>query len=265
MNPNIIELSNLSLKAGWHTVLKAVTLSIRAGEFIGALGPNGAGKTTLIRALLGLIQPSSGSIRVFGQPAARGHPAIAYVPQTGSALACQRLCGFDFVASAANGRRWGWPWMSRKQRAAVYRALEQTDAGAFARRALGELSGGERQRLLLAQCLLGEPKLLLLDEPLIGLDPPHQQHIIALIRRIQQSRHLTVLLSAHELNPLLPALDRALYLGNGAAALGAVDEVITGPVLSRLYGAAIEVLRVAGHIFVMADHTEIGKDAHRHV
>ncbi len=265
MKPSIIELSEVTLKAGRRTVLKEVTLSIRAGEFIGVLGQNGAGKTTLMRALLGLIKPFAGCVRIFGQAAARGHPAIAYAPQTSAELARQRLCGFDFIASIANGRCWGRPWISRRQRAAVYRALEQVDAGALAWRALSELSGGERQRVLLAQCLLGEPKLLLLDEPLIGLDPPHQQQIIALIHRMQQSMNLTVLLSAHELNPLLPVLDRVLYLGNGSAALGSIDEVIAGPVLSGLYGADIEVLRVDGHIFVMAGHTEIGKDAHRHV
>src|SRR6202000_2684545 len=122
---------------------------------------------------------------------------------------------------------------------------------------LVETSGGERQRLLLAQALLGSPKLLLLDEPLISLDPHRQHAVIDLVRQVQQELGIAVLFSAHELNPLLGTLDRVLYLGNGQAALGAVDEVITGPVLSRLYGFPIEVVRLNGPIFGNADPYEI--------
>ena len=112
--------------------------------------------------------------------------------------------------------------------------------------------GGERQRLLLAQALIGRPRLLLLDEPLISLDPHHQHAVVALARSLQAELGLTVLFSAHDLNPLLGALDRVLYLGHGQAALGTVDEVVTGPVLSRLYGSRIDVVRLGGRIFVMA-------------
>jgi zinc/manganese transport system ATP-binding protein len=129
---------------------------------------------------------------------------------------------------------------------------------------LVETSGGERQRLLLAQALLGRPRLLLLDEPLISLDPHHQQAVVELTRGLQQELGIAVLFSAHEINPLLGALDRVLYLGNGQAALGTVEEVITGPVLSRLYGSDIEVVRVHGRIFVMSGGQDVEHDAHQH-
>ena len=83
-----------------------------------------------------------------------------------------------------------------------------------------ETSGGERQRLLLAQALLGRPRLLLLDEPLISLDPHHQRSVVGLVRELQKALGIAVLFSAHEINPLLDALDRVLYLGGGQAALG---------------------------------------------
>jgi zinc/manganese transport system ATP-binding protein len=107
---------------------------------------------------------------------------------------------------------------------------------------------------------------LLLDEPLISLDPHHQGAVVALVRRLQQELKMAVLFSAHELNPLLGALDRVLYLGNGQAALGTVDEVISGPVLSRLYGAEIEVIRLRGRVFVMAGglHVEHAEHGHDH-
>jgi zinc/manganese transport system ATP-binding protein len=126
------------------------------------------------------------------------------------------------------------------------------------------MSGGERQRLAIAQALVGMPKLLLLDEPLISLDPRHQQAVIDMVRDIAGRLDLTVLFSAHEINPLLGALDRVLYLGNTHAALGAVDDVITGEVLSRLYGTDIEVVHLHGRIFVMSRGHDVEHDAHQH-
>ncbi len=116
----------------------------------------------------------------------------------------------------------------------------------------------------MAQALLGEPRLLLLDEPLISLDPHHQRVVVDLVRQVQQRLGIAVLFSAHELNPLLPAIDRVLYLGRGQAALGTVDEVITSPVLSRLYGAEIDVVRLKGRVFVMSGGLDLEQDAHQH-
>jgi zinc/manganese transport system ATP-binding protein len=172
--------------------------------------------------------------------------------------------GWDFVASAAGGHRWGLPWHGVADRKDIMRALRLVGAEGLARRPLAELSGGERQRLLIAQALVGEPKLLLLDEPLISLDPPRQQAVIDMVRDIAGRLDLTVLFSAHEINPLLGALDRVLYLGNTQAALGSVDEVITGPVLSKLYGAEIDVIRLHGRIFVMSQGHDLEHDAHQH-
>jgi zinc/manganese transport system ATP-binding protein len=118
--------------------------------------------------------------------------------------------------------------------------------------------------LLLAQALIGRPKLLLLDEPLISLDPHHQRTVVRLARRLQAELRIAVLFSSHELNPLLGAIDRVLYLGGGHAALGTVDEVITTPVLSRLYGSRIDVVRLEGRIFVMSEGYDMERDEHRH-
>jgi zinc/manganese transport system ATP-binding protein len=257
-----VELDRVTLALSGRVVLSDVSLAIKHGQFIGVLGSNGAGKTTLMRALLGLIPPAQGTLRVLGEPLQRGNPRIAYLPQVRTSAAGRRLRGRDIVLSSALGQRWGRPWPDAKIQRAVDHALEQVGAGALAARPLAELSGGERQRLLLAQCLLGEPELLLLDEPLISLDPSHQNGVVELVRELQQRLRITVLFSAHELNPLLGALDQVLYLGHGHAALGTVDEVITGPVLSRLYGAPIEVERLHGRIFVMSGAHEVEHAAH---
>jgi zinc/manganese transport system ATP-binding protein len=126
------------------------------------------------------------------------------------------------------------------------------------------MSGGERQRLLLAQSLMGRPKLLLLDEPLISLDARHQEVAIDVVRKVCRERGITVLFSAHELNQLIGTLDRVLYLGNGRAVLGTVDEVITAPVLSKLYDTEIEVVRAGGHIFVLSRGRDVEQVEHSH-
>jgi zinc/manganese transport system ATP-binding protein len=259
-----IELTGVTLAFGARTILANVDLAIRDNEFVGVLGPNGSGKTTLMRAILGLLPPRAGTIRVLGKPVARGNPAVGYMPQTRGALDHLRLTGWDFVASGAKGQRWGLPLLDHTARREVAWALERVAATDLARRPLAETSGGERQRLLLAQALLGRPRLLLLDEPLISLDPHHQSAVVELTRTLQQDLGIAVLFSAHELNPLLGALDRVLYLGRGHAALGTVDEVITSPVLSRLYGSDIEVVRVNGRIFVMSGGHDVERDAHQH-
>ncbi len=261
---NAIEFRGVHLALGGRPILSGVNLDIGASEFVGVLGPNGAGKTTLMRAILGLAPPSQGAIQVLGRPAARGNPAIGYMPQARGAVAGMRLSGWDFVAGAVDGHRLGLPIVGRAARAEVDRALDLVGARDLARRPLAATSGGERQRLLLAQALIGRPRLLLLDEPLISLDPHHQRSVVELARSLQAELGITVLFSAHELNPLLDALDRVLYLGRGEAALGTVDEVITGPVLSRLYGSEIDVVRVNGRIFVMSGSHDAECHDHRH-
>ncbi len=262
MNP--VELDDMTLTLGDRTVLAHASLAIRAGEFIGVLGPNGAGKTTLMRAILGLLPPSAGTIRVFGSAPHRGNPQIGYLPQVRTVLPDLRVRGLDFIGASLHGDRWGLPSLTRRDRAMIEETLESVGARDLANRPLSAMSGGERQRLLLAQALIGQPKLLLLDEPLISLDARHQEVAIDVVRKVSRERGITVLFSAHELNQLLGTLDRVLYLGNSQAVLGTVDEVITEPVLSRLYGTDIVVVRAAGHIFVMSRGRDVETSAHQH-
>jgi zinc/manganese transport system ATP-binding protein len=261
---NVIELDRATIGIGGRSVLVDASFAIKRGEFIGVLGPNGAGKTTLMRAILGLIPPSAGDIRVFGRAPQRGDRDIGYLPQVRTVLPDLRVRGFDFIASSVHGERWGVPTLSRADRIMIGKTLTAVGAGDLAARPLSELSGGERQRLLLAQALLGEPQLLLLDEPLISLDYRYQEAVIDLVRRFARERNITVLFSAHELNQLIGTLDRVLYLGNGHAALGTVAEVVTAPVLSQLYGTDINVVHADGHIFVLSRGRDVERSAHLH-
>jgi zinc/manganese transport system ATP-binding protein len=261
---NVVELDRATIGIAGHSVLSNVSLAIRAGEFIGVLGPNGAGKTTLMRAILGLLPPSAGTLRVFGHEPQRGDRTIGYLPQVRTVLPDLRVRGLDFIASSLHGERWGVPSLSRHDRSMIEQTLDSVGARDLAMRPLSAMSGGERQRLLLAQALIGSPKLLLLDEPLISLDHRHQEVAIDVVRKVCRERGITVLFSAHELNQLLGTLDRVLYLGNAQAVLGTVEVVITAPVLSRLYGTDIQVVRAEGHIFVMSRGRDVEVSDHQH-
>ena len=260
----VVALDQATIRLGNHAILAEASFSIRAGEFIGVLGPNGAGKTTLMRAILGLLPPAAGSLRVFGRTPQCGDRTIGYLPQLRTVLPDLRIRGLDFIGSSLHGERWGLPSLTRHDRNMIEQTLDAVGARELASRPLSEMSGGERQRLLLAQALMGNPKLLLLDEPLISLDHRHQEVVIDVVRNVCRERGITVLFSAHELNQLLGAIDRVLYLGNGQAVLGTVDEVVTAPVLSRLYGTEIEVLRAGGHIFVMSRGRDVEHHDHTH-
>ena len=260
----VIAVDHATLRVGGRSVLSDVTFAIEAGEFIGVLGPNGAGKTTLMRAILGLLSPSEGSIKVFGRDPQRGSADIGYLPQLRTVLPDLRVRGLDFIASSLHGERWGLPSHSGDDRRAIEETLEAVGARDLAARPLSDMSGGERQRLLLAQALIGQPKLLLLDEPLISLDARHQEVAIEVVRQVCRERKITVLFSAHELNQLLGTLDRVLYLGSGQAVLGTVEQVVTAPVLSRLYGTEIHIVRADGHIFVMSRGSDVERTDHLH-
>jgi zinc/manganese transport system ATP-binding protein len=261
---NVVELDRATIGIAGHSILSNVSFAIGPGEFIGVLGPNGAGKTTLMRAILGLLPPSAGHVRVFGRAPQRGDRAIGYLPQVRTVLPDLRVRGLDFIGSSLHGERWGLPSLSRHDKGMIEATLDSVGARDLARRPLSDMSGGERQRLLLAQALIGEPKLLLLDEPLISLDARHQEVAIGVVRQVCRERGITVLFSAHELNQLLGTLDRVLYLGNGQAVLGTVDEVVTAPVLSRLFGTDISVVRADGQIFVMSRGRDVERVEHSH-
>ncbi len=259
-----LRFSRLALGHAGRPLVSGLEGEVGAGEFVAVLGPNGAGKTTLLKTILGLLPPLEGRLDVLGAPPRRGHPGIGYIPQHRSLAGSLPLAGIELLASALTGARPGLPLLSRAERAEIDRALALVGAEALAARPLRTLSGGERQRLLLAQALLGRPRLLLLDEPLISLDPRHQAEFVALIQRLAHEEGLAVLFTAHEINTLLGAIDRVLYLGHGRAAFGRIEEVISEATLSWLYGMPIHVLRAGGRIFVYAEGLTPESEAHRH-
>ncbi len=254
----IIRVRDAAVRLGTRAIWQDVTLDVAAGEFIAILGPNGAGKSTLLKAILGLLPLSAGGISVLGQPTRRGNPAIGYVPQRRSFDAEVRVRGRDIVRLGLDGDRWGVPLpfirtaTERAAAARVARVIDMVGAAAYADRPIGELSGGEQQRLLIAQALVTEPRILALDEPLDSLDLANQGSVAGVIRAIARETEAAVLLVAHDVNPILPALDRVVYVARGQVTVGAPAEVITTATLSRLYGTTVEVLHASdGRIVVV--------------
>jgi zinc/manganese transport system ATP-binding protein len=256
-------------------VLREVGFAIAPGELTGLIGANGAGKTTLFRVILGLQRANAGRVLLDGHPRRsrlggtrsrgpdRGKAAIGYVPQKFLLDPDMPLRARDLVSLGIDGQRLGIPRPSRARRALVDELLEAVGARDYADRRVGLLSGGEQQRVLIAHALAGDPRLLALDEPLANLDLRAGQEVVALLARIAHERGVAVLISAHEMNPLLPVIDRIVYLAGGRAVSGTVEQVVRADVLSELYGSHVDVLNVHGRVLVVAGAGDAA-DMHGH-
>jgi zinc/manganese transport system ATP-binding protein len=245
----VLTVEEVSVSLSGRQILQDVSFAVGAGQFTGLIGPNGAGKTTLLRVILGLQRPSTGTVEV---PRTRRGPAVGYVPQKVLLDSDLPMRAKDLVALGIDGNRFGMPLPSKRRSEAVREMLHAVDAELFADARVGNLSGGEQQRVLIAHALISRPQLLLLDEPLANLDLRSGQEIVSLLARLATEQHVAVLLSAHEVNPLLPVMDRVVYLAGGRAASGTTEQVIQADVLTKLYGHHVDVLHVHGRILVVA-------------
>jgi len=244
-------------------VLENVTAALAANELLGIVGPNGSGKSTLLRAMAGALRPTAGHVRIAGRPAGALTPlqrarAVGILPQTVNPIFSMRVrdavCLGRFPHVGAFGA------LSSHDRDVADRCLDATETAALRDRDFLSLSGGERQRVLLASVLAQEPRALLLDEPTSSLDVHHQIEIFALLRRLRTSdRGIAVV--THDIDLAARFCDRLLLLGHaarGAIADGAPADVITGPLLTRAYGAPIRVCAhpLTGAPLVTADTPE---------
>jgi zinc/manganese transport system ATP-binding protein len=251
----VLDVSGIGVALSGRSILHDVSFSIAPGEFVGLIGSNGAGKTTLLRVILGLQAATAGTVSFGGATAAR-RGVLGYLPQKVALDPDLPLRARDVVALGLDGQKLGIPLPSAKRRALVNELLAAVDATEFADSRVGLLSGGQQQRILIAHALISGPRLLLLDEPLANLDIRSTQEIVELLARVSRERNVAVLLSAHDLNPLLPVMDRIVYLADGRAVSGTTDDVVQSDVLSSLYGRRVDVLRVDGRVLVVAGPDE---------
>jgi zinc/manganese transport system ATP-binding protein len=243
-----LAVEGITVRLSGRTILDNVGFTIGQGEFTGLIGANGAGKTTLFRVILGLQAPTTGRIQV----GTGGRGDVGYVPQKFLLDPDMPLRGRDLVGLGLDGHRLGFALPSRARRLRVQEMLDAVDARGFGDARVGQLSGGEQQRILIAHALISHPKLLLLDEPLANLDLRSAQEVVRLLAGIAHEQQIAILISAHEMNPLLPVMDRIVYMAEGRAASGTTTDVVRSDVLSQLYGHHVHVLRVHGRVIVVA-------------
>ena len=258
MSGELLRLDGAGVRLGGREILRDVSFTIRPGEFTGLIGPNGAGKTTLLRVILGLQPVTRGSVLIDGaQWRGTGRwvgrdASIGYVPQKLAIEPDMPLRVRDVVSLGIDGHKFGIRLPSRARRELVADMLTAVGAQRYADARVGELSGGEQQRVMIAHALISRPRLLLLDEPLANLDISSEQGIVSVLARLARAEGIAVLLSAHDMNPLMPVMDRIVYVAAGRVAVGSTDEVVQPEVLSRLYGQHVDVIRVHGRVLVVA-------------
>jgi zinc/manganese transport system ATP-binding protein len=261
-----VELRDAAVRLGARTLWSGLDLTISEGEFLAVLGPNGAGKTTLLKVLLGLVPLAAGAVRVNGAPPRLGNHELGYVPQQQAFDRSLPIRGRDLVRFGIDGHHWGLPRHRRAVRARVDDALGAVGARAYADSPVGQLSGGEQQRLRIAQALLGDPTVLLCDEPLLALDLASQRAVTRLIDERRRHAGTPVIFVTHEVNPVLPYVDRILYLVRGKWAIGTPAEILTSERLSALYGIEVDVIKVRDRYLVVSAEDELPTEpgAHPH-
>jgi zinc/manganese transport system ATP-binding protein len=233
---------DVSVVRGGRLIWSEGTFEVPVGGITAVIGSNGSGKTTLLQVVIGLIRVASGEVRVLGRSPGDATDSIGYVPQNYAAAAGNAVRSCDAVLLGLTGKRWGFARASAAERQRVDEILAAVGATSFAHRRLSQLSGGQRQRVAIAEALVGRPKLLILDEPLTALDLRNQREIVMLLARIREEFGVTILVVAHDLNPLLGVLDSAIYLLDGHAHFDVMDEVVDEALLSHLYGTSIQVV-----------------------
>lgn len=263
----VAELTGARLVFGDRVLWDQLDLTVRAGEFLAVLGPNGTGKTSLLKVLLGQLPLTAGAVTVCGSTVEKGSDRIGYVPQHRSVDQGLSLRGRDLVGLGYDGHRWGITTLRDRaaKHAAVERALEQVNGQTLARVPVGVMSGGELQRLRIAQALTTDPVLLLCDEPLLNLDPANARLVSRLIDARRREADTAVLFVTHEVNPVVPYVDRVLYLVGGRFRIGTVEEVMTSATLSELYRADIDVVKVGDRYVVLGEHIDHSGHASGHV
>jgi zinc/manganese transport system ATP-binding protein len=263
-----IELRGAAVSLGGRAIWSQATLAIEPGEFVAVLGPNGAGKSTLLRVLLGQQPLATGTVSVLGGTPRTAKREIGYLPQRHAFDETTRIRGVDLVRLGLDGARWGLPLPGRSaEQRRVEGAIGLVGAAGYAQRPIGECSGGEQQRLLIAAALVSRPRMLFLDEPLDSLDLPNQAAVAALLNRICRAEAMTVLLVAHDVNPLLAHVDRVVYVAAGRILSGPPKQVIRSETLSELYGSPVEVLQTSDGRLVVVGQPEAPhhhSDRHAH-
>ena len=235
----VFEVSHLSFRANEQSILKEISLSILPGDYCAIIGPNGGGKTTLIRLLLGLEQPTSGQIRLFGQPLKKFKrwSKVGYVPQ--------RAAGLDqnFPATVLEVVKMGriatqglFAKATQEDREAIEEAMIKMDVIDIQEKLVGELSGGQRQRVMIARALASKPEVLILDEPNTGVDVVSQKRFYKLLKELNRDEKMTIIFITHDIGVIADDIGRLFTVNQTLLTCNNPKEAISCDDMSALYG-----------------------------
>lgn len=241
-----IDIQSLNFSYGSVATLSNIELQIAEGEFLGIVGPNAGGKSTLLKLILGLLQPQTGRISIFGCSPRSASPLLGYVPQYPSfprdfPITVEQVVLLGRLGMGQRGGWWQTLWPGRTSAAdrdAVQRALTEVEAGDIAKRQIGSLSGGQLQRVLLARAIVGEPRILILDEPTANIDQRLESEIFDLLKELNE--RMTILVVSHDIAFISSYVSRVACI-NRTLICHRTDEV-DGTVIQQLYGEHVRMI-----------------------
>jgi zinc transport system ATP-binding protein len=223
-------------------VLENINFSVKHGEYLGVIGPNGGGKTTLIKIILGLLEQTEGSVKIFGveNKSFRERFLIGYVPQRVSLEITQFPATVEEIVKSGRTAKVGiLKRFGPDDLSAIDRAMEAADIAKHKNRLLSDLSGGERQRVFIARALAGEPKILILDEPSVGVDLPTHEKFYTLIEKLNHELGITIIFVSHDIDVVAHEVKCLLCLNKNLVCHGVPREFIKEEFLEKLYGKKV--------------------------
>lgn len=255
--PWALEVQGLWAGYGRLTALENVTFRVGRQDILGIIGPNGSGKSTLIKAVLGLVKPWRGEIKVLGS---KGHQRgqVGYVPQVEQVDWDFPVTVGDVALMGRYARRGLLRRTTREDKDAAEVALQRVGMFPFKQRLIGELSGGQRRRVLLAQALATSPSLLLMDEPMAGLDATAQHQLLDIIEELR-SEGATIVLSTHDLSCVSACAGLVACLNRRLIAFGPPSEVLTEEVLNQTFGTHLLLVHMDGQAYAYQHHEHPGE------
>ncbi len=237
----ILETHDLTVAYDKKPVLYGIDVSIAPGQLVGIMGPNGAGKSTLIKAIMGLLEPIGGWIKIFGEPNKSQRKRVAYVPQRREVDWDFPVTVMDVVLMGRYGHLGLFKRPGKRDRDIAMEALEKVNMIPYAGRQISNLSGGQQQRVFLARALAQESDLYLMDEPFVGVDAATESTIIDLLQELR-SQGKTILVVHHDLPTARRYFDSLILLNLRLIAYGPVEEVFKEELLQRAYGGRLTIL-----------------------
>lgn len=231
-------LRDVSFDYGRGEILRAVNLSIPKGDFACIVGPNGGGKTTLLKIILGLLTPTSGTVRVLSAPPAKVRTRIGYMPQGTQIDPAFPATVLEIVLMGRLGK--GGMRYTKEDREAAQEALAQAKVADLQTRSIGEISGGERQRVLVARALASSPEVLIMDEPTANVDALAEEALYDLLQELNQ--RMTIVMVSHDLGFVMNGVKSVICVSNKKVALHPTSAV-TGDTIRALYDGDIRLIR----------------------